>query len=551
MIPAPSFKQQKLWLLLIVLTLAWFGTLHYRHLVKQDEGRYAEIAREMATSGDWTTPRLNDIKYFEKPPLQYWATAATFRAFGEREWGARLWSALTGFSGVLLIYFAGRRLFGPEAGFNAALVLASSALYALIGHINTLDMGVTFFMSLGLAGFLLAQQPSASGRATRVWMHVAWAALALAVLSKGLMGIVLPAAVLVMYTLIERDWALWRRLHLASGLALFLAICVPWFIAVSLANPEFPHFFFIHEHFERFLTKVHRRYEPWWYFGPILLGGILPWLAPMFDALARAWKADPATPKAFQPRRFLLLWCAVIFVFFSASGSKLASYILPIFPALALLIGQRLAQTDARTLFRQMLPVALLAATALALAPQVAHHDASGVTGALYANYAVWAVAAAAIWLCGTLAGLYMCHRERLRPALLAFAFSSFAAAQLALNGHESLAPSNSAYHIAQQIRPHLRPGIPFYSVGMYDQTLSFYLKRTFTLVAHQDELEFGLKQEPYKWIADWAAFRQTWVQQSYALAVMQPETHQRLQQEGLAMLVIAQDNRRVVVRTP
>ena len=160
--------------LVFLLFVIWFGNLGYRSLVRPDEGRYAEIAREMAITGDWTTPRLNGIKYFEKPPLQYWMTAAAFKAFGEHEWTARLWAALTGFAGVLMVGFTGARLFGRQAGFYSAVVLASSLLYAVIGHINTLDMGVTFWLTIGLLGFLLGQRGARRTRETRLWMLLAW-----------------------------------------------------------------------------------------------------------------------------------------------------------------------------------------------------------------------------------------------------------------------------------------------------------------------------------------------------------------------------------------
>ena len=294
------FNRRRFWLLLTLLMAAvWFGNLEYRKLVRPDEGRYAEIAREMATSGDWVTPRLNDFKYFEKPALQYWTTAGAYRLFGEHHWTARLWSALTGFLGIFFTAFAATRLFGREAGLLSAAVLGSSLLYTLIAHMNSLDMGMTFFMGGALMSFLLAQQDGASKPTNRLWMHVAWAALAFSVLSKGLMGIVLPGAVTVLYTLIERDFGLWKRLHLFSGILLFMAIAAPWFIAVSIANPEFFHFFFIHEHFERFLTKTHGRYEPWWWFIPILVAGILPWLFTLVDSLLHAWKADTSKPTPF------------------------------------------------------------------------------------------------------------------------------------------------------------------------------------------------------------------------------------------------------------
>ena len=142
----------------------------------------------MTVSGDWVTPRLNGIKYFEKPPLQYWTTAAAYEAFGQHEWTARLWPALTGFAGLLLTLVVGTRLFGKDAAILATAMLAGSLIYVLMGHFNTLDMGLAFFMHLALSGFLMANQPGTPPAAIRRWMLITWAALALAVLSKGLVA---------------------------------------------------------------------------------------------------------------------------------------------------------------------------------------------------------------------------------------------------------------------------------------------------------------------------------------------------------------------------
>ena len=193
-----ALEGRTLLVLAVALLILWFGTLGYRKLIKSDEGRYAEIAREMAVSGDWVTPRLNGIKYFEKPPLQYWATAAAYTLFGQHEWTARLWDALTGLIGILLSWWTGRRLFGPAAGAYAAIVLASSFMYVVLGHLNTLDMGLNLFLFAALNAFLLAQRDQATPRETALWMYTAWAAAAGAVLSKGMVGNLIPAATLLL-----------------------------------------------------------------------------------------------------------------------------------------------------------------------------------------------------------------------------------------------------------------------------------------------------------------------------------------------------------------
>ncbi len=545
-----DFSRRGPWWLLFAVAVLWFGNLEYCKLTKPDEGRYAEIAREMVASGDWVTPRLNGLKYFEKPALQYWATAAAFTVFGEHEWTARLWTALTGFLGILMVFFTARRLWGGDAALLSAAVLASSLLFVAMGHMNTLDMGVSFFMAVGLCGFLLAQHDGASAREQRRWMLVAWAALGFAVLSKGLIGIVLPGAVLVLYTLIERDWALWKRLHLASGLVIFLLITVPWFVAVSRANPEFFHFFFIHEHFERFLTKAHNRYEPWWYFFGVLALGILPWLLVMGDALGKAWRGAGQVER-FKPRRFLLIWAVFIFVFFSKSDSKLASYILPIFPALALLIGEYLTRIPPRRAFWLLLPVIVFALAAVAASPFAGRFAGSDFEKPYYAEYGIWIGAAALLWLAGMAAGLYWLRQDKLRAGILAVAFGGLVMAEGVITGHEALSPTSSTWPLAQQIKPYDKPSMPFYSVGVYDYLLPFYLNRTLTLVAYKDEMEFGITQEPQKALESVAEFEQAWRSQPEALAVTSPQIYRYLVTDGLPMRIVAQDNQYIVIGKP
>ena len=534
-------------LLVVAVVGLWFGTLGSRHLANPDEGRYAEIAREMVASGDWVTPRLNGFKYFEKPPLQYWATAMAYRLFGEHEWTARLWTALTGALSALAIFYAGGRLFGREAGFYAALVLLSSFLFVLAGHINTLDMGVTCFMTLGLTGFLLAQQRTVSTREARGWMHVSWVSLGLSLLSKGLIGIVLPGAVLVIYSLLQRDVRHWKRLHLRSGIPLMLLIAAPWYVAVSLKNLEFARFFFVHEHLERFLTDAHGRSHPWWSYIPIVLVGALPWVGLLPGALARAWEPQD-TVKSFQPRRFLVIWVAFIFLFFSVSHSKLPFYVLPIFPALALLIGKRLAELSPRAIFWQVFPVTVLTIPALWLAARYEGLDSSSAPHAQYEAYSIWLVGAAAVLMIGSLFALYQSYSGHTRAAVIGLALSSLVGVQIAMSDFDALSPVSSDYRIATRIQPFLRQGEPFYVVDTYRQSLPFYLKRTLTLVAYKGEFEFGIQQEPEKWLPDLAAFERVWQTDLRALAIMKTDTLARLQQYGLPMRAIAEEGELVVV---
>ncbi len=537
-------------LLAVVFIAVWFGNLDYRKLTRPDEGRYAEIAREMAVTGDWITPRLNGIKYFEKPPLQYWATAAAYLTFGEHEWTARLWPALTGFLGILLVLFAGRSLFGTAAGYYASLILASCVGYVSSAHFNSLDMGLAFFLTATLLAYLLAQRPEATPRTNRLWTLAAWAAAALAVLSKGLIGVVVPAAVLAIYVVLQRDFARLRGLHWGLGIAVFLLIAGPWFVLVQLANPEFAKFFFVHEHFERFLTTVHRRVAPWWYFFPMLAIGMLPWLTLLPQALARAWRVQEQST-AFHPGRFLLIGTAFIFVFFSASSSKLPGYILPMFSLLALLIGSRLAGMKPRELFWHLVPILLFAVLIVVLSPRIGTLARKEELVPLYEAYVPWIAAGGVCALIGASIALYFCRRDNLPAALSALATGSLLSVQLIATGHNALAPNYSGFYLAQVMKPHLKASTPVYSVRTYEQSLPFYIKRTVTLVAFQDEMAYGLEHEPRLWLPDLPSFERAWRSARSALAILEPGTHAELEKSGLPMQVIGRDMHRIVVRKP
>jgi 4-amino-4-deoxy-L-arabinose transferase-like glycosyltransferase len=543
-------------LLLLVFAVIWYSNLDYRRLVHPDEGRYAEIPREMVASGDWLTPRLDGIKYFEKPALQYWITATAYSVFGIHEWTARLWPALSGFLGVLFIGYVGLRLGGPTLGLYSAAALGGCAWYVLNAHILTLDAGVTFWMTVGLGSLFIAQRADATPEEERNWMLAAWAALALAVLSKGLIGLVLPGATVVFYTALQRDWGLWRRLHPIGGAIIFLTIAAPWFIAVSLSNTEFFGFFFIHEHFTRFLTNEAQREGAWWYFVPVFLTGILPWLSIFLWTARRTWADAPVASNGFCWQRFALVWSIFIFVFFSASHSKLPSYILPMFPALALTLGWQLTVLSQTTLVRLTLPMVaimgLITVMVLTSFSALATRFASARQPLEpLLEYGAWLKCACLVAFGGGVLGLVQLRSGKRVDAVLYVSLSALAAAMLVLTGHDVLAESHSAAPLVSRIVANsepLRADVPFYSVGMYDQTLPFYLGRTVTLVAHPDEFAMGIASEPDKAIATEQEWIQHWKAESQAYAIMQPDDWDRIQSKGVPMRELGRDFRRVIV---
>jgi 4-amino-4-deoxy-L-arabinose transferase-like glycosyltransferase len=340
----PSWRRDAL--LLTVLFGALFAwRLGTAPLINPDEGRYAEVPREMVSSGDWVTPRLNGVPYFEKPPLMYWAVAACEKFFGNSEWSVRLAPALLAAAGVLLAYGATRRIYGRDAGFWAAIVLGTSLLYAAFVHLLGLDLAVTVLMSMTLFCFVIGvrEQP---GAARRLFFWGLYASAALATLTKGLIGFLIPGAVMFLWLVLLGQWRRLRPFYLPSGSLIFLAIAAPWHFLVAGRNPGWAHFYFIYEQFERFSDKTgHGRYLPFWIFAPILVLGLFPWTGFVWnafsDALAGGWSRRRENADAW----FFAIWAGFIFLFFSKSQSKLIPYILPVFPPLAAVVGRWLAAT--------------------------------------------------------------------------------------------------------------------------------------------------------------------------------------------------------------
>ena len=559
--PTIAALPRRAWIALaLIVAIAWFANLDVRKLQHPDEGRYAEIAREMLVSGDWVTPRLDGLKYFEKPPLQYWLTAASFKAFELDEWTARLPGAVAGFATVVVVAVTSAALAGAAAGVYAGLVLAGSVWLFGISHLVTLDALLTFWLTLSLCAFLRAQHARASPSHVKRWMLLAYAAAAAGVLTKGLVALLIPFATLVVYTLVTRDRGPWRRLHAASGLALLVAIAAPWFVLVSLRNPEFARFFFIHEHFERFLTTEHHRVGAWWYFLPMFVVGFLPWTGLFLWVLPKSWREATTDGAGFAWAKFCLVWTAFVLVFFSLSGSKLPSYILPMFPSAALVLGWQLERARIQTLAVVTLVLAVLT-LALWLAtvvgwPRLAEALADARTPrALYDALGHFVKIAFGVAGAGYAVGCFALRRGDARGRSLGIAALSVAtilSMQAVFSGSDVFRATRSAADLVTTLENAANPpydrNAPFFQVEMYDQTLPFYLQRTTTVVQYRDELGLGLDAEPELGIAKIADWIPRWDALPQAYALMAPETHERLAKDGVPMRVVASDPRRVLV---
>jgi len=311
-------------------------------LFTPDEGRYSEVAREMVSTGDFITPHLNGVVFLDKPILYYWMQASAIKIFGLTEAALRFWPALLGILCCVFVYFAGRQLFNRKAGILAAFFLATSPLYYAGAHYANLDLEVASFISMSLLSLLLGIHSKKTG-----YFIAAYILAGLAMLTKGLMGIVFPMMITGAWILILNRWSLIKEARLGIGLLLFTAITIPWYIAAQFANPEFFHYFFVIQQFSRFLTlHEFNNQTPVWFYLPVIALGFFPWTLFLVQAMSTNLKKVWRNPSSYPIELFLLLWVFLILIFFTIPHSKVMTYILPIFPALALLVGNYISQKN-------------------------------------------------------------------------------------------------------------------------------------------------------------------------------------------------------------
>jgi 4-amino-4-deoxy-L-arabinose transferase-like glycosyltransferase len=391
-----------------------------------------------------------------------------------------------------------------------------------------------------LCALLIAQQDVADTAQRRRWMLVCWAAMALSLLAKGLIGIVLPGGVLFIYALVSGDRGIWRRLHPVTGLLVFLLLALPWFLLVAARNPEQPQFFFIHEHWDRFFLKTHHRDGPWYYFLLLLLPATMPWLATLPASLAAARKRVEGR---FQPGRLLLVWTIFILVFFSYSSSKLPGYMLPVFPATALLAGVYLDRASRN---------AALSAPALLVIVGVA-----GVVCTRFfpiINLPLLGAAFGVAILCGVAASIAEWRGQRTAMLVLA-ALGGWMLTQLSMTAYETHGRQQAGRDAALAIRAELKDDTPVYAVGTYEQSMTFYMGHTVIPVAYSGELDFGLQQESWRGVASLDEFYARWLLNAGRgvpqYAIVRDDLYGVMRLRGLPMIERARGEGIVVVASP
>ena len=495
----PSAAARSLALLVLLLVPLCFLQLGGSGVWDPDEGRYAEIPREMLERGDLVTPTLDGAVYFEKPPLFYWMVAGAFRIFGQHEAAARLVSALAAVAGVLAAWWLGRSMFGDRAGLLGAVILATSLLWACLGHLVVIDtvFSTLFFLALALwwSGHV--------ARGGRAWAAFAgaWVTLGLAVLAKGPVALILAAGCIGLFVVLARQWRALARREMWLTAPLLLAVAVPWFVLVAARHPEFNRFFWYEQHVGRFLglegSEQHSA-SPF-YFVVWLPALFFPWSPFALASLRDLRSLWPPTGARQQAALFLLGGAFVVTLFFSISDGKLLPYVEPALPLAALPLGAWLDRQLARgpaAFPRLRIAGGAVALVLLAGAVACVLLGPGALERFEQRGPALALVIALVLAVCG--AAVLVALARRNAVALLAvLAVGMVLVIDAGIFVGSVLSPNHTCKQLVQAIQPGLDANGTLLTCDAWVPGLAFYSKRRLVVMGRRGELAFGLEHLP------------------------------------------------------
>jgi 4-amino-4-deoxy-L-arabinose transferase-like glycosyltransferase len=469
-----------------VCLLARLGELP---LIAPDEGRNAEVAREMKDSGAWLVPTYDGLAYLDKPAFYFRLVALSMSALGESETAARLPAALFALGLLALVYGFTRRAYGDRAAALAVLVVGTTPLVVAFARIVIFDMVLAFFVTAAVLAGYVAEEKEGAARAR--WYLLGAASSAVATLVKGPVGFILPPLVLMAFNALDRRRGAIRRLFAPLNLLVFFAIVLPWFLGVAHQRPDFPYYGLVEESLHRFTSPQFHRTAPFWYYVPVIAGVFFPWSILLPESVAAAWKARDRWLRA---DRLLVAWVLVAVVFFSLSQSKLPGYVLTAVVALGILTARVLDLAFRQPAGRAGLLVwrAGVALTLISLAGAVvlavARAGADGLPGLLrmhagdlerlqpatallmWSLIAVAAAAAFALW------------RRDLRVLCTAFALPPLLLLTVGFEGARAYTEGDSSRQLSRQL-PSLAGSVEIACLECLPNGLPFYLRRTVTII--------------------------------------------------------------------
>jgi len=537
------------WALLVFVLLILFYRLGGPSLFEPDEGRNAEKAREILLLHDWITPHENFHAVVDKPIFFYWLIALSYKFFGVSEWSARLPSAMAAFGCILVVYFFVRRWWSEWEARWSVLILATSAGFFIFSRIVIFDMTLTAFITLALWAFYQAAHGT---EPTADWGTCAllYVALGAATLTKGLVGLVVPGMIFFFYLLLGNSWSVLRRIHLLPGGLLFLLVVAPWYIMAETHNPGYLRYYLWDEHFGRFATNKFDRFNPWYFYLYVVPIGLLPWTFLLPAAVQNYWRRRPD-----EKTLWLILWAVLPVLFFSLSKAKLPHYILPSFPALAILIGVALPRALRKS--PDLCRVGFAAGWATissffiysiagVIRPEILPPIARGRFDSIAILFWVSAVGSLGLVFFSSKRTLW--EKINLKVFFLIQGIGSLMFWVTLVEMMVLVAPAKSAKEIALKILPLLSPTSQMVAYDTFPESLGFYLKteKPFWVVTHSNKKRTFLgnfyaitgRSEPVsplgKGLITFDEFRDIWHSSDTSLVILVKEKNLR----GLTRLV-------------
>ena len=487
------------WLGILALLLGAFlifAGLGCVPLMLPDEGRNAEVAREMKESGAWLVPTYNGLPYLDKPSFYFRTVALSFALLSETETAARLSSALFGFALLVMTFAFCRREYGGQAAAMAVIVVSTAPLYLAFSRLVIMDMTLAFFVCGAIFAGYIAEQHD--GHVRMRWYLVGAASSAFATLVKGPIGFVLPGLVLGVFNLFDRRRGALKRLFAPLNIVIFFAITLPWFLGVNHRHPDFAYYGLIEESFHRYTTTEFRRTGPIYYYVPWIIGGFFPWSVLLPESVVAACRARSRWSSA---DRLLIVWVVVVIVFFSLSKSKRPDYVLSAAVALGALTARVFVSAiENRTgpAFRlvnrgtvALASIGVSAACGLAVAatqPRSFEKLIKMQSDQHMLFAAVCVRLAVALLLAAVVAAVARWRRDP-RVMFAAFVLLSLALLTVGFDGIRLYAHGKSARALADRI-PALPADAEFACLQCYPTGLSFYRKQLVTVLTKDgDEL--------------------------------------------------------------
>jgi hypothetical protein len=504
-------QTQTIWVLfaLAVVWTAIFFRLGTLPLLQPDEGRNAEVAREMKNSGAWLSPSYDGIAYLDKPAFYFKAVALSLAAFGDNETAARLPSAVFGLATLALAYFFCRRVHGSRCAILAVIIIATMPLFVVFSRTIIFDIALAFFVSAAIFAGYCAEE--CEGKSRRNWYLLGALAAGFATLVKGPVGFLIPGFVLFVFYHVEGKHGVWKRFFAPLNLLVFFGVTLPWFIGLSLQHPDFPYYGLVEESFHRFTTTTFHRTQPFYFYALIILGLFLPWSFILPEAVVAAWKNKKMMSSA---DRLCLVWSVVVVVFFSLSKSKLPGYILTVTVACGILLARffmhALENPDgktARIIYRAAVTLAVLcfavAVAAIFLSPRMETlAKPMGLSVAEAEELGRHFSTPIFLLLVFAGLGLLVRFRRNVRLCLICFALFPPLLFTTNLEAVESVFNIKSARTLAQQI-PQLPTETELAFLQCFPGGLPFYLNRTATVITTDgaeltsNYIIFRLKNDP------------------------------------------------------